>query len=330
MGPPRSARVSRDVRNPTTATDETPVFPPLDEWFDLIRLGVEEDLGGAGVDGDVTSRLTIPEGLEGRALLVQKAPGVTCGLPAVGPVCRLLDERLHVEWPDMPLGEGTFKEAASRHPEELLQISGPVRSILAAERLVLNLLGHMGGVATLTRQFARRCEGTRARIYDTRKTRPGYRALDKYAVLCGGGANHRLGLHDMVLVKDNHLALAGVVSGKALAEAVADLVVRSKAEAPERLVEVEVDTYDQFERVLDVEGVDVILLDNMDCPTMARCVAVRDGASGKAGEVLLEASGGVTLATVRDIAATGVDRISVGAITHSAPSLDVSLDVDPI
>lgn len=230
MGPPRSARVSRDVRNPTTATDETPVFPPLDEWFGLIRLGVEEDLGGAGVDGDVTSRLTIPEGLEGRALLVQKAPGVTCGLPAVGPVCRLLDERLHVEWPDMPLGEGTFKEAASRHPEELLQISGPVRSILAAERLVLNLLGHMGGVATLTRQFARRCEGTRARIYDTRKTRPGYRALDKYAVLCGGGANHRLGLHDMVLVKDNHLALAGVVSGKALAEAVADLVVRSKAE----------------------------------------------------------------------------------------------------
>ena len=301
-----------------------PDFPPLDQWQDLVRLAIAEDLGDRGVGGDVTSRLTIPEDLEGRASLVQKAPGVTCGLPMVEPICRMLDERLRVESADVPTGEGTFKEAASRHPEELLVISGPVRSILAAERIVLNFLGHLGGVATLTRQFVRRCHGTRATVLDTRKTLPGYRVLDKYAVLCGGGGNHRMGLHDMVLVKDNHLALAGVASGKALLEATRDLVATSKREDPSRLVEVEVDDYEQFERVIEVPGVDIVLLDNMDCPTMTRCVATRDAAGLP---LQLEASGGVTLATIRDIALTGVDRISVGAITHSAPSLDVSLDV---
>ncbi|MEM1012031.1 MAG: carboxylating nicotinate-nucleotide diphosphorylase [Planctomycetota bacterium] len=308
--------------------DDLPTFPELESWLPLMKLAILEDLGAEGVAGDVTSRLTIPDDVVGTAALVQKSPGVTCGLPAVGAICQLLDERLHVEWPDVPLGEGTFKEAASRHPEELLQITGPVRSILAAERLILNLLGHLGGIATFTRQFARRCDGTRARIYDTRKTRPGFRSLDKYAVRCGGGFNHRVGLHDMVLVKDNHLALAGVSKGKALAKAVQELVERSRAEDATRKIEIEVDTFEQFERVLDVEGVDVILLDNMDCPTMTRCVTIRDGSPGAARDVLLEASGGVTLATVRDIAATGVDRISVGAITHSAPALDVSLDVD--
>jgi nicotinate-nucleotide pyrophosphorylase (carboxylating) len=296
----------------------------MEQWQELVRLAIREDLGEAGVEGDVTSRLLIPEDLYGTASLVQKAPGVTCGLPMVEPICRMLDERLRVESADVPTGEATFKEAASRHPEELLRISGPVRSILAAERLVLNFLGHLGGIATMTRQFVKRCDGTRAKVLDTRKTTPGYRALEKYAVSCGGGHNHRLGLHDMVLVKDNHLALAGVAEGKALLEATRSLVARSKAEDPKRLVEVEVDTFEQFERVSEVEGVDVILLDNMDCPTMARCVAARDAAGSS---LLLEASGGVTLATIRDIAQTGVDRISVGAITHSAPSLDVSLDV---
>jgi len=306
---------------------DPPPFPPIEAWAPLIRLAIEEDLAGRGVDGDVSSRLTIPEDLERQAALVQKAPGVTCGLPLVEPVCRMIDERLRVERPDVPGGEATFREAASRHPEELLTIAGPVRSLLAAERIVLNLLSHLGGVASLTRQFVRRCGGSRARVYDTRKTLPGYRALQKYAVRCGGGHNHRLGLHDMVLVKDNHLALAGAASGKALGEAVARLVSTSRAEEPDRQIEVEVDDLDQFERVLAVEGVDVILLDNMDCPTMTRCVAMRDGLPSERRRPELEASGGVTLATVRDIAATGVDRISVGAVTFTNPALDLSLDV---
>ena len=307
------------------AADDRPEFPPFDAYADLLRLALAEDTGGRGVDGDATGRLTIPEEAVGTATVVQKAPGVACGLPAVRHVCRLFDERLRTAWiPGLHEGlvEGRHSDATAAAPVPLLKVGGPVRSILAAERLVLNLLGRLSGVATLTRKFAARCEGTRARIYDTRKTTPGWRALEKYAVRVGGGQNHRLGLHDMVLVKDNHIAALGEAD---LAAAVAEVVRRSRAEDPSRPVEVEVDTLGQFERVLTVAGVDVILLDNMDCPTMARIVALRDAAGSTAA---LEASGGVTLSTVRDIAATGVERIAVGAITHSAPNLDVGLDFD--
>jgi nicotinate-nucleotide pyrophosphorylase (carboxylating) len=167
-------------------------------------------------------------------------------------------------------------------------------------------------------------EGTHARIYDTRKTIPGFRALDKYAVRSGGGHNHRMGLYDALLVKDNHLASVGL---KELAGYLTPLVARCRAEAASRLVEIEVETLDQMREVLKVEGIDVILLDNMDCPKMQAAVELRNKA-GKKGSLALEASGGVTLETVRSIALTGVERIAVGALTHSAPALDIGLDVE--
>ena len=301
-------------------------FPHHAEYSDLIRLAIREDLADAG---DVTSRLTIPEGVVGVGTVVQKAVGVACGLPIVEPVVRAFDERLRVEWLPgfhLELMEGRFGD---RRTQPLVRVRGPLRSLLAAERTLLNFLGHLSGIATLTRKYVQRVEGTAAAIYDTRKTLPGYRALDKYAVRCGGGRNHRGGLFDMVLVKDNHLAGA---SSADLPRVVGDLVRRSREEDPSRPIEVEVDTIEQLRGVLGVDGVDVILLDNMDCPTMTRAVAMRDDlARGPGRRVVpaLEASGGVTLETVRDIARTGVERIAVGAVTHSAQNLDVGLDVEP-
>jgi nicotinate-nucleotide pyrophosphorylase (carboxylating) len=219
----------------------------------------------------------------------------------------------------MELIEGRFSDAAVT---PLLRIRGPVRSLLSAERIVLNFLQRMSGVATLTNRFARRVEGTRAKIYDTRKTIPGWRALDKYAVRCGGGFNHRVGLYDGLLVKDNHVAamplreLSGFLSG---------IVSRSRGEDARRLVEVEVDTLEQLQEVLKVDGIDVILLDNMDCPRMQSAVEMRDRNNKKTE---LEASGGVTIETVRSIALTGVERIAVGALTHSAPAMDIGLDIE--
>lgn len=298
-------------------------FPPFEQYADLIKLAVREDLGDLG---DVTSRLTIDESAIGVGTIVQKGAGVACGLPAIEPICRLFDERLRLEWIPglhLELVEGRFTEASGGAPTPLVRVRGPVRALLAAERTLLNVLGHLSGVATLTRKFARRLEGTGATIYDTRKTLPGWRALEKYAVRCGGGANHRFGLYDMVLVKDNHLA--GGANGD-LSTAVADLVRRSRAEDAGRPIEVEVDTLAQFRKVLAVPGVDIILLDNMDCPTMSRCVQLRNESPNRP---ILEASGGVTLETVRDIAQTGVERIAVGAVTHSAVNLDVGLDLEP-
>jgi nicotinate-nucleotide pyrophosphorylase (carboxylating) len=203
-------------------------------------------------------------------------------------------------------------------------VRGPVRSLLAAERVVLNFLQRMSGVATLTNRFVRRVEGTAAKIYDTRKTVPGFRVLDKYAVRAGGGQNHRVGLYDGLLVKDNHLAHVPI---KELTSYLQPIVNKSRGEDPSRLVEIVVDTLEQFKEVLKVEGVDVVLLDNMDCPRMEMAVDLRNKA-GRKGKVALEASGGVTLETVRTIAQCGVDRIAVGALTHSATALDIGLDVE--
>ena len=298
-----------------------PVTPELLRSLDaLVRLAVAEDLGEAG---DVTSAATIPEDAVGVGTFVQKGPGVACGLPLIGPIVKHFDERLRVEMIPgfhLELIEGRHSDGRGT---PLLRVRGPLRGLLAAERTALNVLSHLGGVATLTRKFARRVEGTPAQVYDTRKTRPGYRLLDKYAVAVGGGRNHRVGLFDMVLVKDNHLAR---LPPGPLADRLRDAVGRAKSANPDVGVEVEVDTLDQFRQVLGVPGVDVILLDNMDCPTMAKAVALRDDAGTG---VELEASGGVTLETVRDIAKTGVDRIAVGALTHSAPALDIGLDVEP-
>ena len=296
------------------------MFPKFDDIRDLIHLARREDLG----EDDVTSRLLVRADASGVGTLVQKDVGVTCGLPIVEMVCRVYDERLRVEQvPGFHLDviEGRFSDAAAT---PLLRIRGPMRSLLSAERVILNFLQRLSGVATQTHRFVRRVEGTNARIYDTRKTTPGLRLLEKYAVRCGGGHNHRIGLYDGLLVKDNHLAGIEI---KRLAEYLGQVVGRSRSEAPSRFVEVEVDTLEQLREVLRVEGVDVILLDNMDCPKMEMAVELRDRA-GRKGKLELEASGGVTLETVRAVALTGVERIAVGALTHSAPALDIGLEIE--
>jgi len=239
-------------------------------------------------------------------------------------ICRAYDERLKVELIPgfhLDLIEGRFSDM---RPTPLLRLRGPLRSLLSAERVILNFLQHMSGVATHTHRFVRRVAGTNAKIYDTRKTLPGFRLLDKYAVRCGGGFNHRVGLFDGLLVKDNHVA---AVPLKTLKDHLSTVVSQSRSEDPSRLIEVEVDNLDQLQEVLKVDGLHIILLDNMDCPRMEAAVRLRDQA-GRRGQVELEASGGVSLETVRSIASTGVERIAVGALTHSAPALDIGLDIE--
>jgi len=295
-------------------------FPKPEEFRELIQLARREDLAG----DDVTSRLLISEDQIGVGTLIQKSVGIVCGLPLVSEICAAYDERLRVEQIPgfhMEIIEGRFSDAATT---PLLRVRGPLRSLLSAERVILNFLQHLSGVATLTNRFAKRTHGTAAKIYDTRKTVPGFRALDKYAVRAGGGFNHRIGLSDGLLVKDNHLAGRSL---KELAPFLQAIVSRSRAEDATRLVEIEVDLLEQLTEVLKVDGVNVVLLDNMDCPRMQTAVEMRDRA-GKKGAVEMEASGGVTLETVRPIALTGVERIAVGYITHSAPALDISLEIE--
>src|SRR3954447_690805 len=251
-------------------------FPKYEQIRDLIQLARAEDLGPK--NDDVTSRLLIAEDKIGVGTLVQREVGIVCGLPIVEMVCRSYDERLRVEQiPGFHLEiiEGRFSDAR-RTP--LLRVRGPMRSLLSAERVMLNFLQRMSGVATLTHRFARRVEGTRARILDTRKTLPGWRLLEKYAVASGGGINHRIGLFDGVLIKDNHLA---GVALKDLSGFLAGVVSRSRAEDPKRFVEVEVDTLEQLREVLKVDGLDAILLDNMDCPKMTQAVEMRDRSNRK-------------------------------------------------
>jgi nicotinate-nucleotide pyrophosphorylase (carboxylating) len=201
-----------------------------------------------------------------------------------------------------------------------------MRSLLSAERVILNFLQHLSGVATQTHRYVKRVAGTGAKIFDTRKTLPGFRLLEKYAVRAGGGHNHRMGLHDGVLVKDNHIA---GIALKELAGYLTKVVGLSRAENSARFVEVEVENLEQLREVLKVEGVDVVLLDNMDCPSMEGAVAMRTTlCAGRKTRPLFEASGGITLDTVRTVALTGVERIAVGAITHSATALDISLEIE--
>lgn len=295
-------------------------FPKFEEIREIIQLARREDIG----QDDVTSRLLVGEESIGVSTLLQKDVGVTCGLPIVEMICRVFDERLRVEpIPGFHLDilEGRYSDARTL---PLLRIRGPMRSLLSAERVILNFLQHLGGVATLTYRFVQRVKGTSAKIYDTRKTLPGLRVLEKYAVRCGGGFNHRMGLFDGLLVKDNHIA------GIALKDLTAHLsqsLARSRGEAPDRFVEIEVESLEQLHEVLTIDGEFAVLLDNMDCPKMQSAVEMRDRA-GKKGKIALEASGGVTLETVRSIALTGVDRIAVGAITHSAPALDISMEIE--
>jgi nicotinate-nucleotide pyrophosphorylase (carboxylating) len=269
----------------------------------LLEMALAEDVGS----GDRTTLWTFPAGTPGEAAIVAKAPGVIAGMPVCVAAFQAVDPSLEVE----PLaGDGTAVEPGG----VVLRARGPAASILTAERTALNFLQRLSGVATETRRYVKAVEGTGARVIDTRKTTPGMRLLEKDAVRAGGGANHRFGLHDMVLIKDNHIAAAGGIA--AAVRAVRERNV-------ERLgVEVETTTPEEVEEALAV-GIDRIMFDNMPVPLLARMVERVHAAGADRPET--EASGGITLATIRAVAETGVDFVSVGALTHSAPALDLSL-----
>ncbi len=288
----------------------------------LVDLAIQEDLGHAG---DITGALLGPQAPRVRAALRARCEGVACGLALL----ELLRQRFaavgRVEFEiapaDPPITDGQSIAAG----QTLALLSGRAADLLAAERTVLNFITRMAGVATLTSRYvaAARAANPQVQVLDTRKTIPGWRELDKYAVRCGGGQNHRRGLFDAILIKDNHLA--GVPAGR-LGGRLCELLSRRAAGAD--FVEVEVDDLGQLEEVCRVVGVDIVLLDNFSLDELRRAVALRDRLNLR-GKLALEASGNVDLTTIAAVAATGVDRISVGALTHSAPALDVGLDFLP-
>jgi nicotinate-nucleotide pyrophosphorylase (carboxylating) len=270
---------------------------------ELVARALLEDLG----PGDVTAEAVVPEDATGRATIAQKAPGVLFGLDVAAEVFR-------------QTGAGGLEAVAAESewredvPAEVARAGGPARALLAAERTALNLLGHLSGVATLTARFVKAIEGSGARILDTRKTTPGLRALEKAAVAAGGGTNHRMGLYDAILIKDNHAALAGGVG---------EAVRRARDARPDLSIEVECRDLDEVRQGAEA-GADRLLLDNMTPAELRKAVAAARGSNGPE----LEASGGVTLDTVAEIAGTGVDFVSVGALTHSAPALDLSMTLE--
>jgi nicotinate-nucleotide pyrophosphorylase (carboxylating) len=274
-----------------------------EELEDLVARALAEDVGL----GDVTAAATVPADARARARIVQKQPGVVFGFEVAREVFRQTGSGEL----DVLMVEGQWRDAV---PAEVAFISGPARALLAAERTALNLLGHLSGVATLTARYVEAARGHSASvaILDTRKTTPGLRALEKAAVRAGGGRNHRMGLYDAILIKENHAAMAG---------GVAAAVVAARAAQPELPVEVECRDEAEVEAGI-ASGADRLLLDNMDAAGLRAAVAARDAAGSPA---TLEASGGVSLETVGGIAATGVDFISIGALTHSAPALDLSM-----
>jgi len=273
----------------------------------LIDLALTEDLGD---EGDVTSKATIPAGVRGAAAFVARGPGVLAGIEAAERVCKRVDPQLEFA----ALRQDGYRVAKG---ETFATVEGPIRSILMSERTALNFLQRLSGVASLTRQYVDAVAGLPVKILDTRKTTPGWRLLEKYAVRMGGGTNHRIGLFDMVLIKDNHLAAI-----KPKEKAICEAVEAARSEFPTLPVEVEVDSLEQLDQAITCRP-DMVLLDNMPVDRMREAVARRNAV---APSVKLEASGGVNLQTVRAIAETGVDRISVGALTHSAKALDIALD----
>lgn len=269
---------------------------------DVVARALAEDLG----DGDVTTAATVPEDVRASALITQKAPGVVFGLDPAEEVFRALDPDIELE---RLVAEGRWREGG-----EVMRAVGSARAILTGERTALNFLQRLSGVATLTARCVAAVEGTGARILDTRKTTPGLRMLEKAAVAAGGGTNHRIGLFDAVLIKENHAAIAGGVG---------EAVRRARAAAPELPLEVECRTLAEVDEALAAKA-PMILLDNMTPDEL------RDAVAHVGGRAELEASGGVTLATLREIASTGVQFVSVGALTHSAPALDLSLILQPL
>ncbi len=277
-----------------------------------VALALAEDLSECG---DITSAALVEPCITASARFIFKEPAVLAGVPVVMEVCRQVS-------PDLALHALADDGARVERGAGPLEIRGDARAILAAERTAINFLSHLSGVATLTRAFVEAVAGTSAEILDTRKTLPGLRALQKYAVRCGGGVNHRFGLYDQVLAKDNHLALLRRAGGQTrLDEALKK--IRDRV-APGIVIEIEAKTTDEVEAAL-AAGADIIMLDNMTLSEMA--VAVMTVRRSQRARVLVEASGGVTLETVRAVAETGVDRISVGALTHSPRSIDISLEI---
>ncbi len=297
-----------------------------EESLQLIDLALAEDLGSShrSTQLDCTTESVVTGDVDGQARFVARQPGVICGLV----VCRLVVNRI-----DRPLSlENLVADGQSVSAgEPIAVLTGRARDILVTERTCLNFLGRLSGISTLTRQFVDRVRGTNAKLYDTRKTTPAWRRLEKYAVRCGGGENHRMGLFDAVLIKDNHLAMLARLqdcSSSAVEQAIQsarrwiDANAHRLPHGKQTKLQIEVDRHDQLRRAL-AEHPDMILLDNMDIDELRESVRLRDET---APQVLLEASGGVSLETVGKIAQTGVDRISVGALTHSAVNLDIGLD----
>jgi nicotinate-nucleotide pyrophosphorylase (carboxylating) len=296
------------TRSTETLIEQSLLYPdgflsPL-EIDEAVTRALAEDLGRAG---DVTSIATIPVGTSSRTVLVARKAGTIAGLPLVAAALRKLSPEIAIE-PHVRDGASVAAKIV------LMKIAGDARAVLGAERVALNFLGHLSGIATATNAFVRKVGRGKTRICCTRKTTPGLRALEKYAVRCGGGFNHRFGLDDAMLIKDNHIAVAGSIRA---------VLERARAKAGHLVkIEIEVDSVDQLREVIDCGLADVVLLDNFDIASMRKAVEM------VGGRLVTEASGGITLDTIAEVAATGVDYASSGALTHSAPALDVGLDIE--
>lgn len=278
----------------------------------LIQMAIEEDLG----QGDITSELLFKDDTVAKSNIISREEIIVCGMDVAREILNRYDERLKLK---VLVNDGRSAYVGCR----IAVIEGPLRSMLSAERVMLNFLQRLSGIATATRKFVRAVQGTKARIYDTRKTMPGWRILEKYAVRCGGGHNHRLGLYDAVLIKDNHLAQLG----RNFYPKLKKIVEEARKVKGAKFIAVEVDHVDdQLNHVLKIPGVDIVLLDNMGQWQLKHAVDMRNEMCSKNKRPLLEASGNVTLSNVSAIAQCGVDRIAVGAITHSAAAVDIGLD----
>ena len=278
----------------------------------LIRMAIEEDLG----QGDMTSQLLFKDDTIAKATIVSREEITVCGMEVVREILKQYDEKLRLK---VHVNDGRSAHVGCK----LAIIEGPLRSMLSAERVMLNFLQRLSGIATTTGKYVRAVQGTRAKIYDTRKTLPGWRILEKYAVRCGGGHNHRIGLYDGILIKDNHLAELG----RNFQPKLRKIIYEARKVKGVKFIAVEVDHVDdQLNYVLEIPGIDIVLLDNMGQWQLKHAVEMRDKMCGKNKKPLLEASGNITLNSVSAIAECGVDRIAVGAITHSSAAVDIGLD----
>ena len=284
----------------------------IDKIRGLIELTVKEDVGR----GDLTSELLFSKDVIDKANIITREEIVVCGMPVVQELLKVYDKRLKLK---VLVKDGNNAYVGCR----LATIEGPLRSILTAERVVLNFLQRLSGIATTTRKYVRAIQGTKAKIYDTRKTLPGWRILEKYAVRCGGGHNHRLGLYDGILIKDNHLAQLG----RNFQPKLRKIIKEARKIKHAKFIAVEVDHVDhQLNYVLEIPGIDIVLLDNMGQWQLKHAVEMKKKMCSRGRKPLLEASGSITLSNVSAIAQSGVDRIAVGAITHSATAVDIAID----